>query len=319
MQSKSKASKIKSALEAARAQLRASNGNQSVGDLVWSDPVSGWTHDAVKVREAFTAAGLDPDVYLPAIPDYGTAYSRAVLAVRTHIQGRGYTLLAAGYGPNGESRYSVMQVERNGTVATADRACVQCPKDGTAPFVERSSDDPQADDIAALIVQASKERYGKYTSDDVRTAFVTVLAHYQAQSTRTCQPHTHFWVPAGGTAAVRAMGAVLESLGWGVVQSFEGAAGAGNVETATRIVNQGLDADLASFQDAVNKFLGAAGAVNANGKERDRSAATQRKINEGEALREKADMYRAILGMGVDSVDEAVQGIEAVILEAMQS
>jgi hypothetical protein len=297
----SKKNKIRAALETAKQALATNENPGSIGDLVWSDPVSNWSAPAETVRDAFTLAGLDPDVLLPAVPDYGTAFSRSILAWRAMIQGRGYTLLAAGYGPNGESRYSVLAVARNGTVNTHDVACVQCPKDGTAPFVERSSGDVDADEIASSIVRASKERYQRYTSDDVRQAFLATLRQYRAQSTRVSAPHTHYWVPSAGVPAMRALGKILSDLGWGTVDSFEGAMTPGNIATVSNAVNNSLEAEIAEYAAEV-----AAYAISPQ-----KAFMTDRRIQEGNDLRERGELYKGILGQGIVSIDDRIAEVMA--------
>ena len=300
----SKKQKIKLAQAEARAALNGAMASGSrVGSLVLYDPVSGWTKSAPAVKAAFELAGLDPDVLLPPSPDYGTAFSRSVLAIRGQIQGRGYTLLAAGNGPNGESRYSVVAVARNGIVQTDDRATVQCPRDGSAPYVERTTGDPEADKIAAWIVQASKERFDTYTSDDVRQAVIRTMDHYAAVPVRNSQPFVVYWIAQAGAIALNHLSVTLDSLGWGEIQAFEGALTQANIAFATKAVNSTLEGRLSDFAAEAEKF--------ANNAEGMRPTTIERRIQEAKDIKAKAELYRAILGAAVESVDDRIKAVEA--------
>ncbi len=304
-----KKQKIKAHTAAAKAALKSNAMGDPTGSMVWYDPVSNWTKNAHVVRQQFQMSGLDPDVLLPPIPDYGTAFSRSILAIRGQIQGRGYTLLAAGNGPNGESRYSVVAVQRNGVVETEDRATVQCPRDGTAPFVERTTGDNVADDIAAWIVKASHERYETYTSEDVRTSVVRTLETFAAVPTRNAQPFTHYWAPGACAAAILPLSECLERLGWGEITSFEGKLTQANLTVASKAVNRTLENQLAEFAAEADKY--------ANNAEGMRPTTIERRIVEAKEIKAKAELYRAILGAAVTSVDDRIKAVEASLMSTL--
>lgn len=305
-----KKQKIRNAQAEARAALNGQMASGSkVGSLVLYDPTSGWTKNCPEVKQAFERAGLDPDVLLPPSPDYGTAFSRSILAIRGQIQGRGYTLLAAGNGPDGESRYSVVAVARNGIVQTDDRATVQCPRDGTAPFVERTTGDPAADKIAEWIVNASKERHDTYTSDDVRQAIVRTMDHYAAVPVRNSQPFVVYWIAEAGAKALQHLSSTLEFLGWGEIQAFEGALTHANIAFATKAVNSTLEGKLNDFAEEASKF--------ANNAEGMRPSTIERRIQEAKSLKDQANLYRAILGAAVESVDDRIKQVEASLMSTL--
>jgi len=308
-----KKQKIKQAQAAARAQLSAANPAISpVGSLVLYDPTSGWTKDAASVRDAFQRTGLDPDVLLPTPPDYGTAFSRSILAIRGQIQGRGYTLLAAGNGPNGESRYSVVAVQRNGVVETEDRATVQCPRDGTAPFVERTTGDMDADDIAAWIVRASHERFETYTSDDVRQSIVRTMDHYAAVPVRNAQPFVTYWIPQAGAMALAHLSSTLESLGWGEIQAFQGAMTPANITFAAKAVNNTLESQLTEFAAEADKF-----STSESSRPGHTARAIERRIQDAKDIKAKAELYRTILGAAVESVEDRIKAVEASLMQSL--
>ncbi len=309
MTTTTKKQKIKASREQAIRDLKSNTIGDPTGSMVWYDPVSGWTKSASTVRSAFHMAGLDPDVLLPPAPDYGTAFSRSILAIRSQVQGRGYTLLAAGNGPNGESRYSIMAVQRNGVVETDDRATVQCPRDGTAPFVERSTGDATADEIAAWVVQASHERFDTYTSDDVRQSVIRTLETFAAVPTRNAQPYTHYWAPGACAAALQPLADCLARLGWGDIESFEGKLTQANLALAAKAVNRTLEERLSEFATEAAEY-----ANNAEGK---RPSTIERRIQEAKEIRQKAELYRAILGAAVESVDDRIKQVETSLMQTL--
>ncbi len=303
----SKKDKIRNAQQEARQALAGNNNAHSPsGSLVICDPTTGWNKNAQIVKAQFLLAGLDPDVLLPSPPDYGTAFSRSILPIQQMCQGRGYTLLKAGNGPNGESRYSVSAVQRNGVVETEDRATVICPRDGTAPHVERTTGDPQADEIAAWLVRATHERFNNYSSEDVRQCIVRTLDHYGAVSLRVTQPHTTHWIPEAGAQRLTLVGETLEALGWGEVQVWETKLTQSNMANAAKVVNATLEERLKEFSKDAEKFSNntdsARPGLTAN--------ALSRRIEEAKAIKEKAALYRTILGAAVESVDDRIRSVE---------
>ncbi len=308
--SNNKKALIKAAQKTARDALMNSNhAVNPVGALVVYDPVSGWNKDAREVRDAFARANIDPYVYLPEIPDYGTAFSRTILAIRPMIHNRGYTLLAAGNGPNGESRYSVVSVARNGTVQTSDCATVQCPKDGSAPFLERSTGDQVADEVAGWIVQASHERFEKYTSEDVRQSIVKTLDMYAAVPVRNSKPYVCYWIAQAGAEVLTQLSTVLESLGWGEIQQFQGALTDSNIAFASKAVNNTLDAQLSEFSEQCDAYASKSGNMY--------ESTIAKRIEDAKALKSKAELYTAILGAAVASVDDRVKAIEASLMTTL--
>ncbi len=300
----SRKANIKAALLTAQAALSSPPGDPDhIGDLVWCDPVSGFRVNAQKAQDAFTSAGLDPIVLLPATPDHAVAFSRAILTVRTMIQGRGYTLLAAGSGPNGESRYSVVKVDRGNAVHTSDEAIYSCPKDGTKPYVERQSHDPNVTNILEMLRISELSFFETYTSDDVRQAFVRQLDLYAGIPCRNSPPHVVYWVSPQASKAIQAVADVFTSLGWGSVAMFAGSRSqARSMAAVTHAVNSGLESQLSEFATEAKSY-----ADNFNGM---RPSTIERRIQEAKDLKAKAALYRAILGAAVESVDDQITAVE---------
>ncbi len=300
----SRKSAIQAALSTAKAALSAPpNDPNHIGDLVWCDPVSGWRMKAAAVQAAFTAAGLDPVVLLPPTPDYQVAFSRAILQVRTMIQGRGYTLLAAAPGPSGESRYSVVKVHRNTSVTTEDTATVRCPKDDTRPFVEKTTQDKDADAILQMIMIAVDSYYETYTSDDARQAFVRQVDMYAGLPCRYSPPHVVYWISPQGSKAVQQVADVLQSLGWGSVAVFEGTRNsARSTQAVVTAVNSGLESKLSEFAEEAKKY-----AEDFQGM---RPSTISKRIEEAKNLRAQAELYRTVLGAAVESVDSKIAQVE---------
>ncbi len=295
---------IKAALKSANDALSSKPANADhLGDLVWCDPNSGWKANAHLVQRAFAAEGLDPVVLLPQVPDYQVAFSRAILAVRTMIQGKGYTLLQAAAGENGESRYSICRVHRNATVHTIDEATYRCPKDGQKPFVERTTQNSEVAAILEMIAISVDANYENYTSDDVRQAFVRQVDMYAGVPCRNSPPHVVYWISPQGSKAVQKVADVLESLGWGNVSVCTLSKASEKSNAAIRhAVNSGLEAKLTEFAEEAKKF-----AEEYDGM---RPSTIEKRIEEAATLRKQAELYKTVLGSAVQSVDDRILTVE---------
>ena len=119
-----------------------------LGDVILYDLTPGWRAPIASVQDTFRANGLDPKHVLPNAPDWVVAFGRAVDQVGAKVRGEDVKFMDAAPGPNGERRVGIVQVRRNGVVATDDFGTVVCPAAGTeaqrakgthggAPYIER--------------------------------------------------------------------------------------------------------------------------------------------------------------------------------------
>lgn len=301
---------IRHANEQARAALASASTTASadhLGDLAWWDPKAGWRRDVAEVEAVFLAHGIDPAGTLPASPDWNLAFGRAVAAVRTAIRERGYTLIDAAIGPNGERRVAIVRIARNGRVTTDDEGTVACPKDGGSPFVERQ--DPT--NIADEILSVARGYFGRYTVDDVRAAIVDTFHRWSALPCRATAPHVVYWVPPAAGDVVRRLADAVEALGWGRIELFAGYASDERSKRAcVNAVNEGLESQLKLFAEQVEKYA-------STDPSRTRVSTIETKIEEAKRLREQGALYRTILGAAVESIEDRMTKIEASLMETL--
>ena len=102
-----------------------------LGDVILYDLTAGWRAPIEAVRTIFRANGLEPKHVLPNPPDWVVSFGRAVDQIRAKVRDQDVKLMDAAKGPNGERRVGIVQVSRNGVVATVDVGTVVCPGAGT--------------------------------------------------------------------------------------------------------------------------------------------------------------------------------------------
>jgi len=272
-----------------------------LGDVAWWVPVAGWRRPVADVEHAFALAGF-PAGTLHATPDWSDAFGRAIEACKPAAKKAGWLVEDIGDGPNGERRVAIARAMRNGTLSVGahDQGAVTCARGGhTPPYVETA--DPNG--IGARIIAEAYGLHGYYTSDHVRSVVVDTIGRYAGLM---CKAGV-YWVPAAGSAPVQALGALLESIGWGRVSQFAGYSDdAQSVKAAVSTVNDGLESQLALFSANVATF----------GKTT-RASTIEAKLCEAKALREQGALYRTILGAAVESVDDRINAIEQALRDAL--
>jgi hypothetical protein len=284
---------------AARAQATFATAEPGkLGDVVFWDLVQGWNAACGAVRAAWTAAGLDADADLPVAVDVESAFRRAVTAATRYASGHDCRVEACAPTPDAK-RVAVVQLKRNGTVDGATVGVVVLRKGGASPNVETS--DPHG--IAERIARETLTTYeGRYSASDMRTATVTVLDRYGATPLRQVAPHVVYWQPATGAAVLRNVDAALQSSGAGRLYFVPMGSDREAREAAAAAANGGLEARLASFAAEADTWASAPPA---------RASTIETRIADVERLRATGELYRAILGEAVASVDARLDALQA--------
>ena len=281
-----------------------------LGDVILYDLVAGWRAPVDAVRTIFRSNGLDPKHVLPNPPDWVVAFGRAVDQVGAKVRAEDVKLMDAAQGPNGERRVGIVQVARNGVVATTDIGTVVCPAAGTekqraagthggAPYIER--DDGRG--FAQAVLDSAREYHEVYVLDDIRRAVVEHIDRWFGLPLRRTQPYIAYWVPAAGGDEIRRLRAAVEQCQAGQIELFTGyRSDPESNRTVINSVNKGLEAQLAEFRADVAKYTG---------KEGTKAATIEEMIEASKALRERAGLYKAILGAAVEDVDAKYAEFEA--------
>jgi len=301
---------VRAAADKAREALLASAGkidteDDRLGDLVLYDLVSGFRKSVRAVSAVFAAHGLEPKEVLPMPPDWGVAFGRALEQVSARIRVQGYKLIPAKDGPKGERRIAVVAVHANKTVTTKDLATICCPtsKDDAPPFVERG-EDRTARKFAREVVEATEAMYQVYTTDDIRVAVVEHIDRWFGLPLRKQPPYVAYWVPAAGSKEIRNLREAVEECGAGEIELFTGYGSDRESKRAiVNTVNKGLESQLNEFKADVQTYLDK-DAIST------RVSTMEELIEESKRLRERAGLYRSILGAAVESVDSQYKAVE---------
>jgi hypothetical protein len=279
-----------------------SASDDRLGDLTLYDLTPGWRKPVAEVVAAFARHGLDPGHVLPCAPDWMVSFGRALEQVGASIRGADFELKNASKGKNGERRVAIVEIARNGRVTTKDLGTVVCPaaSDGGAPFIEREDDRG----YARAVVAAAREFHEVYTLDDVRTAVVQHIDRWYGLPLRRQPPYVAYWVPAAGSLEIEKLRAAVEELGAGQIEMMTGyASDQKSQRMAVNTVNKGLEGQLTDFKAEVDAFV-----------KKDpgstRVSTIEELVVQAKILRERAILYKDILGGQVVSVEAQYKAVE---------
>jgi hypothetical protein len=298
---------VREAADAAREALllhskKIGANDDRLGDLVLYDLVPGWRKPVDLVAAVFLAHGLDPKHILPCAPDWPVAFGRALEQVSAKIRSKDFELKNAAKGKKGERRVAVVEVARNGRVTTADLGTVACPpaSDGAAPYVEREDENG----YAKAVIAAAREFHEVYTLDDIRTAVVQHIDRWFGLPLRRQPPYIAYWVPAAGGEEIERLRDAVEELGAGQIEMMTGyASDKKSQRMAVNTVNKGLEGQLQEFKAEVDTFVG-------NDPTSTRVSTIEELVERSKLLRERASLYKDILGGQVVLVEAQYKAVE---------
>jgi len=275
-----------------------------LGDLVLYDLTVGFRKSVRTVAKVFEAHGLEPKEVLPMPPDWPVAFGRALEQIGAKVRVQDYKLIPAKDGPKGERRVSVVAVHPEDRVTTDDVATVVCPtsKSGAKPYVERG--EGRGRTIAREIIKSAEEFHEVYTLDDIRVSVVEHIDRWLGLPLRRQPPYVAYWMPPAGSREIRNLRAAVEECGAGTIELFTGYGKDKESKRAiVNTVNKGLEAQLNEFKAEVETYL-----------EKDplstRESTMEKLVEDSKTLREKASLYKAILGAAVESVDAEYKAVE---------
>jgi hypothetical protein len=309
----SRRDRVTLALAAAREALNAGAATVAstdhLGDLVWWDPSQGWRKPCADVDAAWRAAGLDPAADLPSHTDWSTAFGRSINSVRSSIHPQAYTLKDAAP-DQGARRVAIVRESRNGKYTSEDQGTIQLPAGDLSPWIERIETN-MAQGIADTVLSETRAHYDHYTADDIRTAITKTIERWAGLPCRQCPPHVVYWLPAPAANAIRRLADVVELLGWGSIQLVAAhRSDARSVKAAESAVSQGLEVQLSAFAKDAEAYAQGNHA-------KTRPSTIEARLTEAKALRERGDLYRAILGAAVSSVDTRIAAIESSLRDTL--
>jgi hypothetical protein len=297
--------KVAEAAELAREAImanarKADASDDRLGDIVLYDLVPGWRGPIADVQTIFRANGLEPSHVLPEPPDWLVAFGRAVDKVAAAVRDDDIRLIDAARGKKGERRTAIVQLARNGRVTSKDLGTVVCPpsSEGGTPYVEREDELG----LANRVLKEARVYHEVYVLDDLRRAVVEHIDRWFGLPLRRQPPYVVYWVPAAGGDEIRRLRAAVETCQAGQIELFTGyRSDPESNRTVVNSVNKGLEAQLAEFRAEVDTYTG---------KNNTRFSTIEELVENSKKLRERAGLYKDILGAAIDNVDEEYAKIE---------
>jgi len=278
-------------LEQLRSVLAA---GEHLGDMVW------WTlNDASLDRGTllarWTGAGLSADL----LPEPPTAEKALRLAVRGSQVGQAGYLVRLAKDGDGELIYAVVREENlgGGVLMHKQEARVELKKAARALV----SDVP-GHTLVRAIEDAFHQHLDTHTSDDVRRTVVKTLHTLSAVTLR--EGGGVYWVPRNHAETVRRLEQAVSQLG----QSTFHVVPVHHTEDASRtlgVVARGsLETELTALREELEAF---------KAQPPDRPSTLQRRLETFEGLRSRAQLYRDILHVQVDDLEQHLTSMTASI------
>lgn len=270
-------------LEELKATL--ARGGEHMGDLVW------WALADARIERAqlernWTGAGLAPEL-LPEPPTAEKALKTAVRDVQVGQQGR---LIRLGKEEEHEIVYAIVRETRHddGSVSFAQEARVLLDRKAGV-----LSNDNASHDLVSAIEAAFVALRTTHTPDDVRRSMLRVLELAAAVSLRG---HGGiYWVPQKFAMQVRRLQSAVEQIGTSKVYVLPVHRSPDSERTLAVVARGALEEELSALQSEMASFLEAPP---------ERATTLVRRIDAFEALRARAALYRDILKVRVDDLDE---------------
>ena len=248
-----------------------------------------------QVHDSFRAAGLDPGVYLVDPVDHVRAFAKALEHIRATVRSQGYRFEDAQEGPNKERRITVLKVHKNNDADTTPVGRFVCPVDGTAPFVEV----PDPAGGGKQVRDKALDLFDKYTDVELRACIANQFRRYAG----LCAKDGVWFLPPGALDAVRKLRDILRTIGAGDIFLLEGfKSSEESVAFAAHVASKGLEDELKKFGEQAKKYTDA--------KDTTRDSTIAKRLKEGQDLRQKWNLYRALLGASLDSGDEKIAEVE---------
>jgi hypothetical protein len=280
---------IKSALGAAGPHL---------GDLVW------WTlGDAATDRATLVSTWTGAGLLATLLPEPPTAEKALKTAVRTCQVGESERLIRLGKEDEQAIVYALVREQRlgDGSLSHAQEARVILQRAS-----EQISSDNPTHELAARIQNAFRQLRNTHTADDVRRAIVKALQSFHAITLR--DSGGVYWVPRTHSEDVRRLERAISRLGTSVLSVLPvhdtvegakalGAAARGSLEDELRA----LRAELEEFKTTPPE----------------RSSTLERRLQLYAELSAKAQLYRDILKVQVDDLNQDLDGMAATIRQLL--
>ena len=284
-----------SALELIRSTLAA--GGEHLGDVIW------WTLADARIPrdaliEVWTGSGL-PVELLPEPPSTEKAFKSAVKEAQVGQLDR---LIRLGKESPDEIVFAVVREQRlgDGSLEYHQEARIR---------LDRQRDVLETDALTHDVVLAIRTRFDDlrttHVADDVRRSVVRALASFAAVTLRP--GGGVYWTPSPFAGQVRLLQEAVHKIGNSNMSVLPVHRSPESVQTLGDVARASLEEELASLRGEIEAFLAAPP---------ERASTLVRRFDAFEALRSRARLYRDVLSVQVQNLDQNLDQL-AVTVEQM--
>jgi hypothetical protein len=269
-------------------------GGEHLGDLIfWS--LSDARIDRTNLESVWAGAGLDPEL----LPDAPTAEKVLKIAVREAQVGNLDRLIRLAKEDESELVYAVVREQRpgDGNLDYHQEARIALDRQR-----EMFSSDRPGHDLVATV----KSRFEMYRTthhpDDVRRAIVKTLNSLAAVTLR--DGGGIYWVPSPFAEKLRRLQSAIEKIGASRVYLLPVHKSAEAEQTLGEIAKGSIEEELAALQSEISTFLHTPP---------ERASTLMRRFDAFEALRNRAKLYRDVLHVQVEDLDQQLNKLSGAV------
>lgn len=269
-------------------------GGEHLGDLIWWS-LSDARVDRGTLTTIWQEAGL-PGELLPEPPTAEKAFKGAVREVQVGQPGR---LLRLAKDSADEIVFGVVRETRagDGTLAYFQEARVTLDRNR-----DLLSTDSPAHDLVVDVMRRFDVLKGTHVPDDVRRTVVRTLGTFAAV---TLRPHGGvYWTPSPFALQVRRLQDAVQRIGQSTVCVLPVHRSPEAEETLGEVARGSIEEELGALRAEIDGFLALPP---------DRASTLERRLDSFAALRARAQLYRDVLHVEVETLDDQLDQLAATV------
>jgi hypothetical protein len=281
-----------------RLRLALATGGEHLGDMIfWS--LTDARVDRTTLESLWSNAGLD----VALLPDPPTAEKALKGAIRESQTGQRDRLIRLGKEDESEIVFGIVREHRpgDGTLAYSQEAVIRLNRLAETLIVS-----PADHDLGSTVSVGYQILRTTHTPDDVRRAIVKALHSFAAVTLR--EGGGVYWVPAPYAEKLRRLQQAIERIGSSRVYLLPVHNSADAQRTLGEIAKGAIEEELTVLKTEIDGFLKAPP---------DRASTLIRRFDAFEALRGKALLYRNVLQVEVQDLDQQLDRLSASVEELL--
>ncbi|MEQ1735831.1 MAG: DUF6744 family protein [Rhodoglobus sp.] len=276
---------IKSALE---------KGADHLGDLVW------WSLSEARVPRItleviWNEAGLPPEL-LPEAPSAERAFKAAIKEAQVGQQGR---LIRLAVETPAEVVFGVVREDRHGDGTLVYRQEARVTLDRNR---DQLSSDAPGNDLVLDVMRRFEVLKTTHVADDLRRAITRTLDTFAAVMLRPSGGV--YWAAAPYAAQVRQLQVAVQRIGTSTMSVLPVHRSPEAEQTLAQVARASIEDELAALQTEITAFVSTPP---------DRASTLLRRFDAFEALRARARLYRSVLNIQVQDLDQQLDGMSAAV------